>query len=783
MPKVIKTQTEFEGRTLEEYVVVEGEGLEPWEPQAALRFVGKSTPRIDGPERVTGKALYTADVQLPGMLYGKILRSPLPHAKIKKIDTHRAAKLPGVRAVLSSQNTPKIAFRRQTFLFDEIVRYVGDEVACVIADTEEIAQDALELIEVEYEPLPFVLDPEEALQPNAPKVHPSGNLLNGEPEVYQRGDLTEGFAGADVIVERTFRTQCALHNCMEPHGSVALWEGDTLTVWDSTQHIFGVREGLARLLGLPLHKVRVIKKYMGGGFGSKNNLGKYTVIAALGARMTGRPVKIILDRHEENLAAGNRPSSVQHLKIGAKRDGTLTALELKAIVAAGAYCLWPPSVGGPARELYLCPNVKIEQYTVFTNTGPLSAFRAPGYVEGTFALESLMDELAQELGMDPLELRLKNYAEHDQTTGRPYSTKGLRECYERGARLFGWNLSPRSPSLSRSHLTLALSVYGEGRGEVEPGERFRRGVGMASQIWSGNGMPPAYAFVKINPDGTATVITGTQDIGTGTKTVLAQIAAEELGFALDKISVEIGDTQTGPYAPLSAGSMTVASVGPAVRLAAYEARQQLLEVAAQVLEVPRESLTIADGLLHSSALPKPVAVHEVLKKLENFMIIGRGARAPNPEDVTVNTFGAQFAEVLVDTETGEVKVERIVAVHDSGRVINPLTLSSQIEGGIIQGLGYALFEQRVIDRNTGIVVNDNLENYKVPTALDIPEIVFEMVDRPDPRANNLGAKGVGEPPIIPTAAAIANAVANALGVRIYELPITRERVLKVLGKV
>jgi CO/xanthine dehydrogenase Mo-binding subunit len=761
MPKVIKTKTEFEGRILEEYVVVEGEGLEPWEPQAALRFVGKSTPRIDGPERVTGKALYTADVQLPGMLYGKILRSPHPHAKIKKIDTRKAERFPGVRAVLSSQNTPKIAFRRQTFLFDEIVRYVGDEVACVIADTEEIAQDALELIEVEYEPLPFVLDPEEALQPNAPKVHPSGNLLNGEPEVYERGDLKEGFAHADVIVERTFRTQCALHNCMEPHGSVALWEGDTLTVWDSTQHIFGVREGLARLLGLPLHKVRVIKKYMGGGFGSKNNLGKYTVIAALGAKMTGRPVKIILDRHEENLAAGNRPSSVQRLKIGAKRDGTLTALELKAIVAAGAYCLWPPSVGGPARELYLCPNVRTEQYTVFTNTGPLSAFRAPGYVEGTFALESLMDELAQELGMDPLELRLKNYAEYDQTTGRPYSTKGLRECYERGAKLFGWNLKKK----------------GETR------ERFRRGVGMASQIWSGNGMPPAYALVKINPDGTATVITGTQDIGTGTRTVLAQIAAEELGFALEKISVELGDTQTGPYAPLSAGSMTVASVGPAVRLAAHEARQQLLDVAAQVLEVPRESLTIADGLLHSSALPKPVAVHEVLKNLENFMIIGRGARAPNPEDVTVNTFGAQFAEVLVDTETGEVKVERIVAVHDSGRVINPLTLSSQIEGGIIQGLGYALFEQRVLDRDTGIVVNDNLENYKVPTALDVPEIVFEMVDRPDPKANNLGAKGVGEPPIIPTAAAIANAVANALGVRIYELPITRERVLKALGKV
>ncbi|MCI2430689.1 molybdopterin-dependent oxidoreductase, partial [Candidatus Acetothermia bacterium] len=275
---------------------------------------------------------------------------------------------------------------------------------------------------------------------------------------------------------------------------------------------------------------------------------------------------------------------------------------------------------------------------------------------------------------------------------------------------------------------------------------------------------------------------GTQDIGTGTKTVLAQVAAEELDFPIEKISVEIGDTQLGPYAPLSAGSMTVASVGPAVRVAAHDARQQLLDIAAQVLEVPRESLTICDGLLSSSAIKEPVAVKDVLEKLENFMIIGRGAREPNPEDVTVNTFGVQFAEVAVDTETGEVKVERIVAVHDSGRVINPLTLSSQIEGGIIQGLGYALCEQRVVDKATGVVINGNLENYKLPTALDIPEIVFEMVDQPDPRANNLGVKGVGEPPIIPTAAAIANAVADAIGVRISELPITRDKVLKALKK-
>ncbi len=466
MPKVIKTKTEFEGHIFEEYVVVEGEGLSPWEANADLRFVGQRTPRIDGAERVTGKALYTFDVQLPGMLYGKILRSPHPHARIKKIDTRRAERLPGVRAVLSHKNTEKIPFRQgQTFIFDEIVRYVGDEVACVIADDEELCQDALELIEVEYKALPFVTDPEEALKPEAPKVRPDGNLLNGAPEIYERGNLEQGLAQAEVIVDGTFKTQCALHNCLEAHGSVALWEGDSLTIWDSTQHIFGVRAMAAQLLGLPLHKVRVIKKYMGGGFGSKNGLGKYTIIAALGAKLTNRPVKIMLDRHEENLAAGNRPSSTQYLQIGAKRDGTLTALALKAIVGAGAYCTWPPSVGGPARQLYRCPHLKTEQYTVLTNTGPLSAFRAPGYVEGTFALESLMDELAQELGMDPLELRLKNYAEHDQTTGRPYSTKGLRECYERGAKLFGWNLSPAPSPKGGGELPLPFR-------KGDRGERF-----------------------------------------------------------------------------------------------------------------------------------------------------------------------------------------------------------------------------------------------------------------------------------------------------------------------
>jgi len=758
MSKVIQTKTEFEGRLHEELIVVEGEGLSPWPEGITLAYVGQRVPRLDGAERVSGRAVYTADVQLPGMLWGKILRSPYPHARIKKIDVQKAEKIPGVWLVLTYENIPKIPFYGgQTFLLDKTIRFAGEEVACVIADNEERAEDAREEISVEYEPLPFVLQPEEALNPGAPQIHPAGNLVRGGPDVYERGNIDRGFTGAEVMVEEVFKTSTALHNAMETHGSVALWEGDQLVIWDSTQHIFGVRAQAAQLLDISLNKVRVIKQYMGGGFGSKNSMGRYTLLAALGAKMTGRPVKILLDRHEENLAAGNRPASVQYLKIGARRDGTLTAIHLRAYTAAGAYILIPPAVGGPVRQLYSCPHVKTEQYAVFTNTGPLSAFRGPGYVEGTFALESAMDELAQKLSMDPLDLRLRNYTEINQITGQPYSTKGLREAYERGAREMGWAQ----------------------RSKEEKGSK-RKGFGMASQIWGGSGGPPAYAWVKINPDGSAVVLSGTQDLGTGTKTVLAQIAAEELGIPMDKISVQIGDTQINPYAPISAGSMTLPSVGPAVRTAAYDAKRQLLDIAAQVLQVPGEGLEIQNGSLQSPKLQQPVLLKDMLANLRNFMIVGRGARSPNPEGVHVNTFGAQFVELEVDVETGEVNIIKFIAVHDSGRVINPLTISSQIEGGVIQGLGFGLIERRVVDRKTGVVLNANLEDYRMPTIQDAPEIISQMVDRPDLRANNLGSKGVGEPPIIPTAAAVANAIADSLKVRIRELPITREKVLKAL---
>ncbi|OGF52670.1 MAG: hypothetical protein A2Z21_10185 [Candidatus Fraserbacteria bacterium RBG_16_55_9] len=725
-------------------------------------MVGQSQTRIDGVERVTGAAKFTHDIQLPGMLYGKILRSPHPHARIKSIDTKRAERLPGVRAVLHYQNAPKIPWRMGlTLLFDQTLRYAGDEVACVIADDEEICEDALDLIEVNYEVLPFVLDPVKALEPGAPKVHDSGNLFQGAPEIYERGEIEKGFAEADVIVEGTFRTQVALHNCMETHGSVATWEGESLTIWDSTQHIFGVRDTVAQALKLPKHKVRVRKQYMGGGFGSKNSAGKYAVMAALAAKMTGRPVRVVLDRHEENLAAGNRPSSIQTLKVGAKRDGALTAIYHKSIVNLGAYTAWGGGTTGPTRRLYVCPHIKTEDVCVFTNLGPFSAFRAPGYVEGTFALESMIDELAQKLNLDSLELRLRNYAEIDPATGWPYTTKGLRQAYHRGATLIDWQ--------KRTALK-----------EKDSTDTKKIGFGMASQIWGGSGGPPAYALVKINPDGTAVVITGTQDIGTGTKTALAQVAAETLHFPISLVKVELGDTQLGVYSPLSAGSMTLASVGPAVRVAAEDARKQLMDVASQTLEMPLDELEIDRGEFLNTRTRERIAIKTIFEKLQNFMIIGRGARGPNPEKKSVNTFGAQFAQVEVDTETGRVSVQKIVAVHESGRVINPLAISSQLEGGIIQGLGFALTEQRIVDERFGLVLNGNLEMYKVPTAQDVPEIITEMIDMPDPEVNNLGVKGVGEPPIIPTAGAIANAVADALGRRICELPLTPDRILKAL---
>jgi xanthine dehydrogenase YagR molybdenum-binding subunit len=749
--------------TEDEYKVVETTSLPRWGADASLAVVGRPLPRVEGVEKVTGRARYAYDVFLPGLLCARVLRSPLPHARVRRIDTSRAEALLGVCAVLSGANAPEIGWYKDSYIFDHTVRFIGDEVAAVAAETEEIAEDALRLIEVEYEPFPFVVDLAAALQPDAPKLRASGNMV-GEPKIYQRGDPEASLRDADVVVDEVYTTQTALHNCLEPHGCTVTWEGGRLMLWDSTQSVFEVREQVAEALKLPEHHVRVIKHHMGGGFGSKQVAWKHTVIAALLSKQAGRPVRLMLDREAENLAVGNRNATRQHVRIGAKRDGTITAISVRIEQQVGAYMVGgeASNVSGPYQRLYRCPNVHTEQQGVYTNTGPAVAFRAPGFVEGAFALESAMDELARALRIDPLDLRLRNYADHDQLRGRPYTMpESLRCCYERASEAFGWRTYQRSAAAGSK----------------------RRGIGIAAHDWGGSGYPPAYAWVKLNGDGTADVITGTQDIGTGTRTALTQVAAEELGLPVERVVLYLGDTANGPYAPVSSGSATQATLGPAVRAAAADAKQQLLKAAAAFFETTPEHLGICDGKIFlEGRSDSGVAVEEITKRIAPHMILGHGARGPNPENKSVRTFGAQCVEVEVDVETGEVTVLRVVASHDCGRIINPRMVESQVIGAVTQGVGFALTEERVVDTHSGVVLNANLEEYKVPTVIDVPLIVHAAVDLPDPEANHTGAKGIGEPPLVPTAPAIANAVFDAIGVRIRHAPLSRHRLLEALAE-
>lgn len=741
--------------------VIERAGVTGWVDNAPLSVVGKPHARLEGVEKVTGRARYAYDVRLPGQLYARVLRSPYPHARIIAIDTRRAEQLPGVHAVLSSANAPEIAWYETSRLFDSTVRFIGDEVAVVAAESEDIAGDALRLIEITYEPLPFITDIETALDPNAPRVWPEGNL-EAEPKIYDRGDAEVGLRNAEVQIDRVYRTSAAVHNSLEPHGSTAWWGRDSLTLWSSTQSVFSVRERVAEALELPLHRVRVITEHMGGGFGAKQISWKQDVLAALLSRESGRPVQLMLDRRAENLAVGHRNTTRQHVRLGATRDGTLTAIWVDILQARGAYATGgeASNVSGMYQTLYRCANVHTRSTSVYLNTGPAVAFRGPGHVEAAFALEQAMDELARQLNIDPIELRRRNYSTIDQLENKPYSLpEGLQLCYKRIAEVRD-RRDFRQPSAPSK----------------------RRGIGFAAHDWVGGaGHPPGYAWIELHPDGTANVITGTQDIGTGTRTGLAQIAAEELGLPLDDISFQLGDTGRGPYAPVSSGSATQATIGPALREAAAGVKAQLLDLASTVLEIPATRLRVREGmiLVEGSAIPA-TSVKAVIERIAPASLRGEGARSPNPSDFAVRTFGAQFAEVEVDVETGEIDVLRIVTAHDVGRIVNPRIIDSQVIGGIIQGLGFALTEERIVDHRLGHVMNADLEEYHVPTVADIPAIENLHVDVADTNANSTGVKGVGEPPLVPTAPAIANAIFDAVGIRLEMNPFTKERMLEAL---
>ena len=743
--------------------LIEHEDVAAWPEDGDFHVVGQPANRLEGLEKVTGRAQYSYDVRLPRQLYAAVLRSPHPHARITAIDTSATEALPGVHAVLSSANAPKIPWYSDSFVFDTTVRFIGDEVAAVAAETLDVAEEALRLISVTYEPLPFVTDLDAALAPDAPKVWPDGNLVEA-PTIYDRGDGARAMAGADVVVEDTFTTQAAVHNSLEPHGCTVSWDGDSLTIWSSTQSVFTVRQQAAAALGIPEHKVRVIKHHMGGGFGAKQVGWKNDVIAPLLSKRAGRPVQLMLDRPAENLAVGNRNPTWQHVRIGARRDGTLVAISADLHINRGAYQVGGESsmVDGIYQTLYACENVHTESRSVYTNAGPAVAFRAPGHVESAWALEQMMDELARKLDMDPVELRRKNYSDVDQLQGKPYSLPdGLRLCYDHVTADFGWDAWQRPT----------------------PDGPKRRGIGFAAHDWvGGSGQPPAYAWAKLNADGGLDIITGTQDIGTGTRTGLAQIAAEELGVGLEQVDLMLGDTATGPYSPTSSGSSTVASVGPAVRAAAADVRRQLLRLAATKMEVAPNRLSILDGQIMVEGGGPSLSIAEVMTDVDPANLLGKGARGANPEDVSIRTFGAQCVEVEVDTGTGEVTVLRVATAHDIGRIVNPALVDSQIYGGITQGVGFGLVEERIIDNARGIVLNANLEDYHIPTILDVPPIHHAHVDVPDTRANSTGVKGVGEPPLVPTAPAIANAIFDAVGVRMTQAPISRQRLLAALAR-
>jgi CO/xanthine dehydrogenase Mo-binding subunit len=739
--------------------------LEPW---TETTVIGGRRPRVDAYERVSGSAVYPLDVTLPGMLHAAILRCPHANALVKRVDASRAETMPGVRAVLtpSSPGVDIPWYRSRgghaSTLFDPHCRYEGEEVAAVAAETPYQARDALRAIDVGYETLPFVVDETKALEAGAPAIHEGGNRV-GEPSLYERGDVTAGFGAADAVVERTFRTSCEIHTPMEVHGSVARWDGNRLTVWDTTQGVFAMQSSLAEALGLPLANVRVIGPYMGGGFGSKLELGKYSVIAALLARTTARPVKLFLTREETFLAVGNRPANIMTVKIGAKRDGTLIAIEFTSLGSGGAY---PAGANSSfmAAELYRCANVRTRDTNVYINAGRARPMRAPGFPQCAWALEQAMDELADRLQMDPVELRLKNIPEIAQLRGnQPYTSTGLAECIKRGAERFGWAEARRRPR-------------GDGR--------VRRGVGMAACFWGYGGGPPSTVIVKLFADGSVNLNMGAADIGTGTKTVMAMVVSEELGVPLEQIQIENADTATTQFATPSGGSKTVPSDSPAVRAAAAAVKERLLGMAAEQLGRPVADLNLRGGEVVSASEPDKKAAVPALEGLQRQgVVVGVGYRGPNPEGKIIDPFAAHFAEVEVNIGTGEVRIVRLVAAQDSGRPLNRLTYDSQVFGGMAMGVGFGMTEERVIDRQTGKMVNPNWHDYRIPTALDVPvEQSVVAIDPHDTECNTTGAKGLGEPATIPTAAAIANAIHDATGVRVTDAPASPVRLAALLAQ-
>jgi xanthine dehydrogenase YagR molybdenum-binding subunit len=720
----------------------QGRGNAPQLPPVDPRYQWSKTPtvvgtrvqRLDGPDKVSGRAKYTFDIARPGMLYGRIVRSPYPHARVIAIDLSAAERIPGFKTAL--------VHRDPSDTNTNVLMYQGDEVAAVAADTEEHAIDAARAVKVTYEPLPSVINVDAALAGQAPEVFPGGNVREGRGA--EAGDLAAGFQAAAFTVEQKYETPVITHVCLESHGTVCEWDGDKLTAWVSTQGVNGMRENFASGLEIPHTNVRVICQYMGGGFGSKTQLGAEGLICARLAKQARAPVKLMLDRKEEHLVTGNRPSAAAHVRAGVSADGIITAFDAQTWGTGGAGA--PASF--PLPYIYQIENRRRTHKDVFINTGTQRPMRAPGHPQGSFIMEILMDELADKVKMDPVEFRIKNLpAEAPNAMWRSY----IRE----GADAFGW---------SKRHPT----------GDPTPGP-IKTGMGVAVCTWGGGGRGPSVAHCEIASDGTVVVRIGTQDIGTGERTLVAMVTADALGLQLSQVTAEIGDTQYG-VSGSSGGSTTAASTTPGIRIAALKALDQLKEKVAAALGVEPGALVAEKGRIFVQNAPsKGMSWAEACKRIGTQPIATEADWQPGMSSVT--TSGVQFAEVKVDVKTGIVRVLRVLAIQDCGLVLNQLTAESQIYGGIVGSLNFALFEDRILDRRTGQMVNPNMEWYLLAGMSDIPPIEIRLKNQPE-----RGVIGVGEPPTVPTAAAVALAVRNATGATVRKLPLTPMTVLESLSQ-
>jgi len=731
--------------------------------------IGAPLDRTDGPQKTTGAARYAAEFAPDSVCHGVMVLSTIPHGRVVSLDTSRARHAPGVLFVLTQRNAPKLpeqgraavkppAWRVMSLLQDDVVHYDRQPIAVVVADTLERATAAAALVRASYAAQPAVIDFAGA-RANAYKPKEAGR----KPPDVKWGDPEAGDRAAEVRVDVTCSTPMQNHNPLEPHATVAHWEGDRLTLYDATQYVSGVRETVAKTLGISTDNVRVVSPFVGGGFGSKGSVWSHVVLAAICAQKVQRPVKIVVDRQQMFGPVGGRPQTSQRVALGATRNGVLTHVRHDVVSHTSDFEDFVEPSAVITQMLYACPNGMTTHRLVKLNTGTPTFQRAPGEATGSFALEVALDELAYALKLDPVALRLKNYADATADDGKPFSSKHLRECYSQAAARFGWSRRPAAP------------------GAIQKGNALV-GWGMATASYPANRMA-ASARAALQSDGTIVVQSGSQDIGTGTYTVMTQVAAETLGVPVSYVRFELGDT-TLPQAPVSGGSMTAASVGPAVQAACRKLRALLIDKAvadpsSPLHGLPRERATIDGGWL--------IALDESHRREGIAALAGRSGSpieatadakpADDANKFAAHSFGAVFVEVNVDRDLGEIRVPRVVATYDVGRRLNAKTARSQLQGGIVWGISMALLEHTIVDARVGRIVNANLAEYHVPVNADIQEIDVTFVDHPDVNFNPLGIRGIGEIGITGVAGALSNAVFHATGRRIRDLPITLDKLI------